>query len=657
MSTCNNVRPGLRNGSKTGLCAHIFRLLRGRRVPWVLLENVPGLLMWHMNDDPPQPPAVSYVVAELESLGYRWAQRVVGLTGFGLPQRRRRVFILASTHGDPRDALLAPQAVCLGQCIELFKRDASAAANQFGVSDRMCAECALAGAYDRDPPRPAEATAVDIERNQKRVGLASRKCSERALARCVCNHPPRECYDCFWTPPFVEPRRTLACADLAEKRHGPLLHELFTLTTANGKRMAVVEDLGGGKGSACMLHVEDAERIMGFPAGWTEPCYPLNRPGVPPRQAADADVDASVAKRMSLLGIAVAPPQSRWIGERLANPYDLKFARDGDGVRFTMPCPGGPNASIGGARVDPRRVSRGVKDGKAGAVGKPAPVSDVVTEARWAASGWPDACWNMLHAPVVFGTARFGDAPVGDAPGVGDAWRGRRALPDCSDAPVLRGFVPLGEFLRRFDRQVNREQAAGYLERLSVEHVDVEPFITRGLGGRVPKAVLDARRAKAKEEKADANDAPNAQATLLPGCPTPPVCDADGDADGEDAVERAGRVCWVPVKLRGFDAFWPACALHPDEDRDVIPTDAMNARTNDVSADTHSFVVYFGDATYEWREREDCVDYDCEAADGLRRQPRVAGRARFRKAVGFTFLSHSLPLSHFFSNWNTHMRV
>jgi site-specific DNA-cytosine methylase len=55
--------------------------------------------MWHMNDTPPQPPAVSHVVHELEHLGYRWAQRVIGLTGFGLPQRRRRVFILASTHG------------------------------------------------------------------------------------------------------------------------------------------------------------------------------------------------------------------------------------------------------------------------------------------------------------------------------------------------------------------------------------------------------------------------------------------------------------------------------------------------------------------------------------------------------------------------------
>jgi hypothetical protein len=27
--------------------------------------------------------------------------------------------------------------------------------------------------------------------------------------------------------------------------------------------MAIAEDLGNGKGAACMLHVEDAERIMG----------------------------------------------------------------------------------------------------------------------------------------------------------------------------------------------------------------------------------------------------------------------------------------------------------------------------------------------------------------------------------------------------------
>jgi hypothetical protein len=150
--------------------------------------------------------------------------------------------------------------MCLGQCIELFKRDATQCVNQCGVSNRMCAECALAGAYDRDPVNVAEATEVGYDRA---LGGELRRESPEDKTRRMCDHPPRECYDCFWTPPFVEPRRTLACADLAEKRHGPLLHELFTLTTCNGKRMAIAEDLGNGKGAACMLHVEDAERIMG----------------------------------------------------------------------------------------------------------------------------------------------------------------------------------------------------------------------------------------------------------------------------------------------------------------------------------------------------------------------------------------------------------
>ena len=50
-------------------------------------------------DDPPQPPAVHHVVSELEALGYRWAQRVIGLTGFGqgggsVHSRRMRVTLL-----------------------------------------------------------------------------------------------------------------------------------------------------------------------------------------------------------------------------------------------------------------------------------------------------------------------------------------------------------------------------------------------------------------------------------------------------------------------------------------------------------------------------------------------------------------------------------
>ena len=64
VSTANLTRPGLSRGVQTGLCSHVFRLLRRRRVPWVLLENVTGLLNWHMKDDPPQPPAIHYVVGD-----------------------------------------------------------------------------------------------------------------------------------------------------------------------------------------------------------------------------------------------------------------------------------------------------------------------------------------------------------------------------------------------------------------------------------------------------------------------------------------------------------------------------------------------------------------------------------------------------------------
>ena len=93
----------------TGLVRHVFRLLQGaiaakRPVPWVLLENVEALL----DRQSGRLPAVHYVVGALEALGYcSWSQRVVSAAGFGLPQRRKRVFVAASWHGDARDVLLS----------------------------------------------------------------------------------------------------------------------------------------------------------------------------------------------------------------------------------------------------------------------------------------------------------------------------------------------------------------------------------------------------------------------------------------------------------------------------------------------------------------------------------------------------------------------
>ena len=89
--SCENLkRPGLELGGATRSVSHVFRLLEARRVPWLLLENVVGLLKWHSDGE--QRPAIDYVVNELENLGYRWAYRVVDLLSFGTPHKRRRVF-------------------------------------------------------------------------------------------------------------------------------------------------------------------------------------------------------------------------------------------------------------------------------------------------------------------------------------------------------------------------------------------------------------------------------------------------------------------------------------------------------------------------------------------------------------------------------------
>ena len=54
--------------------------------------------------------AMHYLVQELESLGYRWAYRIVDSRFTGVPQRRQRVILVASSVEDPRAVLLVDDA-------------------------------------------------------------------------------------------------------------------------------------------------------------------------------------------------------------------------------------------------------------------------------------------------------------------------------------------------------------------------------------------------------------------------------------------------------------------------------------------------------------------------------------------------------------------
>lgn len=91
-------------GARSGLVGEVFRLLEHQEVPWVLLENVPFMLQLAGGK------ALDVIVTALERLGYKWAYRVVDSRAFGVPQRRERVYLLASKAGDPRDHLLSEDA-------------------------------------------------------------------------------------------------------------------------------------------------------------------------------------------------------------------------------------------------------------------------------------------------------------------------------------------------------------------------------------------------------------------------------------------------------------------------------------------------------------------------------------------------------------------
>jgi len=91
-------------GDRSGLIGEVFRLLSRRRVGTVVLENVPFMLQLNGGN------AMRAIIEELERRRYRWAYRVVDSFGFGVPQRRERVFLVASWSIDPSSVLLVDEA-------------------------------------------------------------------------------------------------------------------------------------------------------------------------------------------------------------------------------------------------------------------------------------------------------------------------------------------------------------------------------------------------------------------------------------------------------------------------------------------------------------------------------------------------------------------
>lgn len=244
-------------GLRSSLVGEVFRLLARNPVPWVLLENVPFML--HLD----RGRAMDLIVSELRSLGYRWAYRVVDTMAFGLPQRRRRVYLLASLRGEPADVLLAE---------------------------------------DAEPPVENEWTGAEA------VGF-------------------------YWT----EGNRGVGWA----------VDAVPTLKAGSGVGIPSPPAVLLPSGRVVRPSLRDAERLQGFPAGWTSP--------------------AEEGARWRLVGNAVTVRVAEWIGRRLLQPRRFPATRLSRPVRHgawpSAACDMGP----GPMRVDVgewpvRRSRRGLAE-------------------------------------------------------------------------------------------------------------------------------------------------------------------------------------------------------------------------------------------------------------------------------------------------------
>ena len=91
-------------GAESGLIREVFRLMNKNPPRWLVLENVPNMLSLHGGAP------IRFITSWLDDHGWNWAHRTVDSQHFGVRQRRRRVFLVASRSEDPRAVLFADEA-------------------------------------------------------------------------------------------------------------------------------------------------------------------------------------------------------------------------------------------------------------------------------------------------------------------------------------------------------------------------------------------------------------------------------------------------------------------------------------------------------------------------------------------------------------------
>ena len=304
---------GLRKGldDPRGNLALVFLGLADKLKPrWIVWENVPGVLSSAGGRD------FGSFLGALVELGYGFAYRVLDAQHFGVPQRRRRVFVVACL-GDwhaPAEVLLEPDCVRRDTKKGRAKGQGSASGSEGGVGT----DHQLIGGidYEHNPHGPNDVTGPLLKGSPTGGGhplpaIAYRK-SKRA-----CSTTDNE----TWVE--ADASNTLNNFDLGETRTTHAVVGAVYENHAQDSRVSgplevaptVAAKFGTGGGNVPLvgamavrrLTPVECERLQGFPDGWS--CIPWK--GKPADQCPDGP-------RYKACGNSMAVPVMRWIGSRIA---------------------------------------------------------------------------------------------------------------------------------------------------------------------------------------------------------------------------------------------------------------------------------------------------------------------------------------------------
>jgi DNA (cytosine-5)-methyltransferase 1 len=270
------LRAGL-DGDRGNLSLEFLRLADRLRPRWLVWENVPGVLSANEGR------AFGAILGALAQLGYGWAYRVLDAQFFGVPQRRRRVFVVGC-FGDAG-----------GAAAVLFERDCLSG----NPTPRRQARKDVAGTLSsRSTAGGGLGTDFDLDGGLTTVAGTLKACAGKS-----------------GTPNGAEEADRLVVAAFASREIAGALtsnygKQVDSSDTNLGSNGGSSRDGVAFNGAVRRLTPRECERLQGFPDDYTAVPYR----GKP----------ASDGPRYRALGNSMAVPCMRWIGERLAIVDELQ---------------------------------------------------------------------------------------------------------------------------------------------------------------------------------------------------------------------------------------------------------------------------------------------------------------------------------------------